>query len=165
MSVPAGKFESKYCSECKSPMQYALATHTYKCLNECETRVSDVAPNQYDALNAFSVDFHNEARKRGFYSDVPTGAPIERNAGEQLMLMVSEIAEMMEGVRKNKMDDHLPHRKSVEVEAADLAIRLFDFCGYHKLDLAGAVYEKAAYNRIRADHDPKNRAKPDGKKF
>jgi len=30
--------------------------------------------------------------------------------------MHSELSEALEGVRKNKQDDHLPHRKSVEVE-------------------------------------------------
>ena len=39
------------------------------------------------------------------------------------MLTISEIAEAMEGERKNLMDDHLPHRKMAEVEIADAYIR------------------------------------------
>ena len=35
------------------------------------------------------------------------------------MLIVSEIAEAMEGERKDLMDDKLPHRKMAEVELAD----------------------------------------------
>lgn len=55
------------------------------------------------------------------------GVPIKRNKGEQLMLVVSEISEAMEGARKNKMDDHLPQRKMEEVEIADALIRMLDY--------------------------------------
>lgn len=55
------------------------------------------------------------------------GNPIVRNKGEQLMLVISEISEAMEGARKNKMDDHLPHRKMEEVEIADALIRMLDY--------------------------------------
>ncbi|XUM19805.1 hypothetical protein ACRAVF_19255 [Bradyrhizobium oligotrophicum S58] len=44
------------------------------------------------------------------------------------MLIVSEIAEAMEGERKSLMDDHLPHRKMVEVELADTLILHFRLC-------------------------------------
>lgn len=70
------------------------------------------------------------------------GNRLERNKGELLMLVVSEIAEAMEGLRKNLMDDHLPHRKMVEVELADTAIRLFDFAagfGYSISDDLGLM--------------------------
>ncbi|MNG35486.1 hypothetical protein D3C84_1222390 [compost metagenome] len=68
-------------------------------------------------------------------------------------------------MRKNRDDEHLPHRKSVEVELADTLIRIFDFAGARNLDLAGAVIEKLAYNQRRADHKPEARAQADGKKF
>lgn len=48
---------------------------------------------------------------------------------EKLMLIVSEVGEAMEGFRKNKTDEHLPHRKSVEVELADAIIRIADLAG------------------------------------
>ena len=94
-----------------------------------------------------------------------TGERITRNHGELFMLMVSEIAEAMEGVRKNLMDDKIPHRKMVEVELADELIRLFDYAGEHELDLGGAFVEKLEYNRVRKDHTNEERLKPNGKKF
>jgi hypothetical protein len=71
----------------------------------------------------------------------------------------------MEGYRKGLMDDKLPHRKMIEVELADAVIRCFDLAGALGLDLAGAMAEKLAYNAMRADHKPENRAAEGGKKF
>ena len=50
-----------------------------------------------------------------------------REAGTMLMLIVSEVAEAMEGIRKGLKDDHLPDREMVEVELADAVIRIADF--------------------------------------
>ena len=81
------------------------------------------------------------------------------------MLVVSEVAEAMEGYRKNLMDDKLPHRSMVEVELADVIIRVFDLAGAMKLDLGGAIEEKLNFNKIRPDHKIENRLKDNGKKF
>lgn len=51
------------------------------------------------------------------------------------MLFVSEVAEAMEGERKNLMDDKLPHRRMAEVEIADVLIRVFDYAGGFRHDL------------------------------
>lgn len=85
--------------------------------------------------------------------------------GTQLMLMVSEIAEAMEGERKGLKDSHLKQRPMVEVELADAIIRICDYCGRWGYDLGGAVVEKLEYNKHRADHKPENREKDGGKKF
>ena len=108
---------------------------------------------------------HGNAVSAGWWHDIHTGEPLDRNKGELLMFMVSEIAEAMEGVRKGKMDDHLPHRKSEEVELADVLIRIFDYAGAYGLDLAGAYEEKLLYNQSRKDHKPENRRKEGGKAF
>lgn len=75
-----------------------------------------------------------------------------------LMLCVSELAEAMEGHRKNLMDDHLPHRKMLEVELADAVIRIFDMAGGLELNIGGAIAEKLRYNTHREDHKPEVRA-------
>ena len=90
---------------------------------------------------------------------------LTRNRGELLMLMVSELAEAMEADRKGLVDDKLPHRIGLEVELADAAIRIFDTAGGEGLDVAGAMVEKLAFNAVRPDHKPENRAKDNGKKY
>ena len=80
-------------------------------------------------------------------------------------LIQSEATEAFEGLRKGKMDDHLPDRKSEEVELADLMIRVFDYAGAMQFDLAGAIAEKLAYNAHREDHSREAREAEGGKKL
>jgi hypothetical protein len=85
--------------------------------------------------------------------------------GTKLMLVVSEVAEAMEGHRKNLMDDKLPHRKMLEVELADAVIRCFDLAGGLGFDLGGAIAAKLAYNAVRPDHKAEVRAAAGGKAY
>lgn len=84
-------------------------------------------------LNERAKEVHTANEK--WWVDLETGERIVRNKGEFLMLVVSEIAEAMEGERKDLMDDHLPHRKMAEVEMADAYIRLLDYAGGYGVDL------------------------------
>lgn len=91
--------------------------------------------------------------------------PLKRNVGELLMLVVSELAEALEGDRKNLQDDKLPHRKMFEVELADAVIRILDIAGGFQLDIGGAFEEKMVYNAQRADHSIAHRLSDGGKKY
>jgi NTP pyrophosphatase (non-canonical NTP hydrolase) len=113
-------------------------------------------------LNVYAAETHADNAK---WWERPDGSRIERNKGELLMLMVSEIAEAMEGERKDLMDDKLPHRKMAEVELADTLIRIFDYAAAFGYDLEGAYQEKRAYNAARADHTHEARALANGKKW
>ena len=114
------------------------------------------------SLNQRARDCHKANAK--WWHDAQ-GNKLERNKGELLMLMVSEISECMEGERKNLMDDKLPWRKMAEVELADALIRIFDYAGAYGYDLDGAYNEKREYNRTRADHTHEARAAAGGKKW
>lgn len=114
-------------------------------------------------INSLSAICHNA--NKTWWQNPATGEPLQRNKGELMMLIVSEVAEAMEGARKSLPDDKLPHRSMEEVELADTLIRIFDYAGGFGLDLGGALVEKMAYNAKRADHKPEHRIAPGGKKW
>lgn len=132
-------------------------------LKERLGRYKYVLPGQERNLNWYSRICHQA--NFSWWIDPLTGVELERNKGELLMLIVSEIAEAMEGERKGLMDDKLPRRKMAEVELADALIRIFDYAGAFGLDLEGAWAEKMEYNSRREDHKPENRLKDGGKKW
>ena len=66
-----------------------------------------------------------------WWIDLNTGERKERNVGEIIALVHSEISEAYEGEINldKKYDDHLPNRLMAEVEMADAAIRVLDWVG------------------------------------
>lgn len=113
-------------------------------------------------LNEYAAQSHQDNIHWWVDAD---GNPIQRDRGGLLMLMVSELAECMEGERKDLMDDKLPHRKQAEVELADCLIRIFDYADAFAYDLEGAYQEKRLYNLQREDHKREARNAAGGKKW
>jgi len=114
-------------------------------------------------LNDYAQEVHKANKK--WWTNLETGEPIERNTGQLLMLCVSELAEAMEGDRKNLMDDKLPQYKMFDVELVDCFIRLADLFGAKKIPFEEIYQAKMAYNAQRADHKPENRKLENGKKY
>lgn len=122
-------------------------------------RPEDFAPRFPNfGLNLLRDTCHADAVNAGWHKS-------PREDGTFLALIHSEISEALEGERKGLMDDKIPSRKMAEVELADAIIRIMDYCGLKGYDIGGAVVEKLAYNKTRADHKPENRAKEGGKKW
>lgn len=92
----------------------------------------------------------------------------ERNKfvyGTKIALIHSEVSEMLEGLRKGRMDEHLVNEFAEDVEAADVFIRLMDYCGARGIDIERLVERKLEFNRIRDDHKLETRLAPRGKKI
>lgn len=95
-----------------------------------------------EVFSALSIEAFRISADHGFH-DKPN------IFSERVALMHSELSEALEADRKDLMDKDLPHRSGVEVELADLLIRVFDTAAEMDLDLAGALIEKSAFNEAR----------------
>jgi len=133
-----------------------------------------VAPDSLgiaEELNRFRDFAHGRSAAAGWWLDPETGEDLSQSpsfpyiVASKLMLIVSEIAEAMEGHRKGLNDDKLPHRLMIEVELGDALLRIGDLAGKLKLDLGGATVEKADFNIVRPDHQPGARRAHGGKTY
>lgn len=89
-------------------------------------------------LFALAAEIHQGNIDAGWWKqDSETGRTMNRNIGELLCLVHSEISEADDGWSRNLMDDKLPHRRMIEVELADVAIRVLDILGFYQFNFEG----------------------------
>jgi NTP pyrophosphatase (non-canonical NTP hydrolase) len=86
-------------------------------------------------LRELCAQCHAIAKEKGFWDE-------KRNVGEALMLVVTELAEAMEGYRHQ--DD-----ANFREELADALIRLFDLCGGLGIDIQAEITKKSEKNKAR----------------
>lgn len=102
-------------------------------------------------VGEFARRIHQTAVDKGFWEG-------ERNDGEMIALIHSELSECLEAIRHdNPPDAHCPGFSSAEVELADAVIRIMDMAAGRGWRLGEAIVAKMRYNATRP---PKH-----GKKF
>ena len=108
------------------------------------------------------------AASKGFHEDRPK--PMRKGAtlsgikeqksrlanwqGNKLMLIVSEVAEAQDELRKGHTADHTYYQdngkpEGVPSELADVVIRVLDFCYTEGIDLESIIDAKLAFNATR----------------
>lgn len=121
------------------------------------------------ALPASCEEMHTRMKEQGFwekhetlrelFQGSPDLTPLLNNQlrqaveSEKLMLVVGELSEAQEAMRKNAQDDHLPQHMGLAVEVVDAMIRLQDFAGYlqseYGVDIGQIYADKVAFNASR----------------
>ena len=127
--------------------------------------IPNLQGSDFEALDFFCYRIHAGNVVAGWWTDLDTGEPKDRNFGELIALVHSEISEGLEGHRKNLMDNHLPQYPMWWVEMADAFIRIADMCGADEVPLGEVVQAKLAYNAQRKDHKIENRQADGGVKY
>ena len=108
------------------------------------------------AVETFAQIAHANSRSKGFWDlieslkDHPRFHEIEVMwRASRIALIHSEASEMLEGIRKGRQDDHIPHRSMEAAELADIVIRILDYAGAYQIPLGDVIVEKMAYNSTR----------------
>ena len=94
-----------------------------------------------------AIELHEDAVKKGFWPEDIDDIFIAK----QLMMIVSEVTEAMEAIRKDKGEEEITK------EFADILIRTLDLyagiveAGYTRLSLDQALKEKVDFNKTRPE--------------
>lgn len=103
-------------------------------------------------LDALAKSFLSLSKEKGFWDHNP-------NSSEKLMLIVTEISEVVEHLRggtENEKSSKIPDFTNEEEEVADAIIRMLDYASARGLRIGQAVIAKHNYNKTRPHKHGKN---------
>lgn len=119
------------------------------------------------SLTTMSKSIHADNVKKGFYDGLEN-LPQDYVVFKQLLLIITEVSEAAEELRKNPIDNtmepYFPSALTLEDsikafeekfkdkfqdEIADTFIRLLDLCGYLNINIDEWIDAKLEYNRTR----------------
>lgn len=98
-------------------------------------------------INELAKKTHQDAVDMGWYDDGKTKSDLEA-----LMMVVSELSEAVEEIRKDRPAEYEGPGGKPEgwaVEIADAVIRLLDYSAYKGVDLERVIINKLEFNKTR----------------
>lgn len=117
-------------------------------------------------LDCLSGRINRQSKEMGFWEDVE---PLRKDVAEEgmdidvfermvlradagrLALIITEISEAIDGLRKPGQSPKIPAFSILEEELADALIRILDYAGGEGLQLGRAVAAKLEYNQSRGE--------------
>ena len=124
--------------------RYIIEQTINYCSDNITVNIDDMYANDVieDVINLLIKRSHDTAMVKGWWDN-------ERNDGELIALMHSELSEGLEALRTNAKSDKIKEFYGIEEELADILIRIFDMVGDRKYRLAQALLAKMEYNKSR----------------
>ena len=108
------------------------------------------------AMQQLAADITLWAQEKGFWNTFPVSTLTAEDhrkivlmqKTQKIMLVVTELAELVEGLRDSKEDETFGFTNEEE-EVADAIIRLLDYAGYYSLRIGEVLGAKMAKNEGR----------------
>jgi NTP pyrophosphatase (non-canonical NTP hydrolase) len=97
-----------------------------------------------EQFNAIQKEAHKIAISKGWWDD-------HRSDGEIIALIHEEVSEALGALRKGgQPDKHVKNFTNIEVELADIILRIMDFAGHKRFRVIEALLEKMEFNKTRS---------------